>query len=93
MSCSGTVGHLEPDGRRRTIVVVTATRVRREPPPFREVEVARVEPRSPRMVLITLAGPALEGLDPGLPAASVRLLLLRTSIYLHPSFTAFQRLQ
>ncbi len=27
------------------------------------------------MVLITLAGPALEGLDPGLPAASVRLLL------------------
>ncbi len=39
------------------------------------VEVARVEPRSPRMVRITLTGPALDGFDPGLPAASVRVLL------------------
>lgn len=50
-------------------------RTRREPPPFRKVEVARVEPRSPRLTRITLAGSALDGLDPGLPAASVRLLL------------------
>ena len=39
------------------------------------VEVARINPRSAHMARITLAGPALEGLDPGLPAASVRLLL------------------
>lgn len=35
----------------------------------------RVEPRSPHLVRVTLTGPALEGLDPGLPAASVRILL------------------
>ena len=58
-----------------TLDVVTPIRTRREPPPFRIVEVARVEPRSPHMTRITLAGPALEGLDPGLPAASLRLLL------------------
>lgn len=54
---------------------MTAVRARREPPPFRPVEVARIEPLSPHMTRITLAGPALAGLDPGLPAASVRLLL------------------
>ncbi len=50
-------------------------RARREPPPFRTVEVSRVVHRSPRMVRVTLAGPELTGFDPGLPAASVRLLL------------------
>lgn len=50
-------------------------RVRREPPRFRVVEVTRVEPRSPHMTRFTLAGPALAGFDPGLPAASLRLLL------------------
>lgn len=50
-------------------------RARREPPPFRTAEVVRVERRSPRMVRVTIAGPELAGLDPGLPAASVRLLL------------------
>ena len=54
---------------------MTEIRTRREPPPFRTVEVVRVEPRSPHMVRITLAGPELEGFDPGLPAASVRLFL------------------
>lgn len=39
------------------------------------VEVTRVEPRSPRMLRVTLAGPTLEGLARGLPAASVRVLL------------------
>jgi NADPH-dependent ferric siderophore reductase len=48
---------------------------RRQPPPFRRVEVARVAPRTPRLVRITLAGPELDGLELGLPAASVRLLL------------------
>jgi len=54
---------------------MSAIRARREPPRFREVEVVRVEARSPRLVRITLAGPELEGFDGGLPAASVRLLL------------------
>ena len=56
-------------------MAVKAIRARREPPPFRIVEVARIEPRNPHMVRITLAGPMLQGLDPGLPAASVRVLL------------------
>lgn len=51
------------------------TRVRREPPPFRPVEVRRTERLSPRLVRLTLAGPELEGLTVELPAASVRLLL------------------
>lgn len=51
------------------------TRVRREPPPFRRVEVVRKEPRSPYLVRVTLTGSELEGFDPGLPAASLRLLL------------------
>jgi len=39
------------------------------------VEVARVEPLSRFMTRVTVTGPALEGLDLGLPASSVRLLL------------------
>jgi len=54
---------------------VSAVRVRREPPPFRLVEVFRTERRSSHLTRITLAGPALDGFDIGLPAASVRLLL------------------
>jgi NADPH-dependent ferric siderophore reductase len=54
---------------------MTSIRTRREPPPFRRVTVARVEARSPYLRRITLTGPELAGLDPGLPAASVRLLL------------------
>lgn len=50
-------------------------RVRREPPPFRTVEVRRTEAVTPHLVRVVLAGPELDGLDPGLPAASVRLLL------------------
>ena len=53
----------------------TPLRVRREPPPFRRVEVIRTEPLTPHLLRVTLSGPELEGLDPGLPAASVRLLL------------------
>lgn len=48
---------------------------RREPPPFRLVEVRRVARRSPWMLRLTVGGADLAGLDPGLPAASVRLLV------------------
>lgn len=50
-------------------------RVRREPPPFRNVTVARSRALSPRLVRVTLTGPALDGLVIDQPAASVRLLL------------------
>ena len=52
-----------------------ASRVRREPPQFRRVEVRRVEERTPRLTRVTLAGPELEGFAVDDPAASVRLLL------------------
>jgi len=50
-------------------------RTRRQPPPFRRVEVRTVERPTPRLVRITLAGPELEGLTIERPAASVRLLV------------------
>ncbi len=53
----------------------TARRVRREPPRFRQVVLARFEPRTPRLVRITLTGDALVGMPAPDPAASVRLLL------------------
>ena len=56
----------------------TADRIRelrREPPAFRRVAVARVRPLSPRMRRITFAGSELEGLAIDEPAASVRLLI------------------
>jgi NADPH-dependent ferric siderophore reductase len=56
---------------------VTTVRTRREPPRFRRVEVARVERRGPRLVRVTLTGAELAGLDIGLPAASVRILVPR----------------
>ena len=51
------------------------TRVRREPPRFRRVEVRDVERLSSRLTRVTLAGPELEGFTVPEPAASVRLLL------------------
>jgi NADPH-dependent ferric siderophore reductase len=54
---------------------MTTARTRREPPRFRRVVVRRVEPRSPRLLRVTLAGPELQGLTIEQPAASVRLLL------------------
>jgi NADPH-dependent ferric siderophore reductase len=41
------------------------------------LEVREVRPRTPRLVRVTLGGAELAGFDPGLPAASVRLLLPR----------------
>jgi len=55
--------------------VDNSQRLRREPPPFRPVEVVRSESLSPYLSRMTLSGHALEGFDIGLPAASVRLLL------------------
>jgi NADPH-dependent ferric siderophore reductase len=50
-------------------------RVRREPPRFRHLVLARRERLSERMVRVTLAGRELAGLEVDLPAASVRVLL------------------
>ena len=50
-------------------------RVRREPPPFRRVEVRRVERLTARMVGVTVFGDELAGFTLDQPAASVRLLL------------------
>src|SRR4029077_9329305 len=55
--------------------VVPPPRPRRDPPRFRRGMVRRVEPRSPRLLRVTLAGPELQGLTVEHPAASVRLLL------------------
>lgn len=57
--------------------MATTIRPRREPPPFRRVTVRSTEAVTPHLVRVTVGGPELEGLDPGLPAASVRLLLPR----------------
>ena len=54
---------------------MSTIRSRREPPSFRHATVVAVEPRSARLVRLTLAGPDLHDLDIGLPAASVRLLV------------------
>src|SRR4051812_5728433 len=51
------------------------TPVRREPPPFRRLTVARVATLGPRMVRVTLGGAEMEGFPVPEPAASVRLLL------------------
>jgi NADPH-dependent ferric siderophore reductase len=52
-----------------------AIRLRREPPRFRRVTVAGVEPLSPRLVRVTFTGTELDGFTLDEPAASVRLLL------------------
>ena len=54
---------------------MTAMRVRREPPRFRLAEVRRTEAPTPHLVRVVIGGDDLAGLDPGLPAASVRVLL------------------
>lgn len=54
---------------------MATVRTRQPPPPFRRLEVARVEDRHRHLRRVTLTGPELESFDPGLPAASVRLLL------------------
>lgn len=54
---------------------MTTIRSRREPPAFRPATVTEVVDRSERLVRLTLTGAALAGLDIGLPAASVRLLV------------------
>ena len=66
---------------------MTSLRVRREPPAFRTVEVARVEPLSPRMARVTLAGPELDGFVVDQPAASVRLLLPTSEGLVIPTWT------
>lgn len=50
-------------------------RVRREPPRLRLAEVRRTAEITPHLVRVVVGGAELDGLDPGLPAASVRLLL------------------
>jgi len=55
----------------------TPIRVRRPPPPLRRVEVVRAKHRTPHLVRVTVGGSELEAFEPGLPAASVRLLLPR----------------
>jgi len=50
-------------------------RLRREPPRFRRAEVRRTEAITPRLARVVIGGSDLDGLEPGLPAASVRLLL------------------
>jgi NADPH-dependent ferric siderophore reductase len=50
-------------------------RTRREPPPFRRAEVARVEDLTPHLRRLTLTGPELDGLPDRGPAASLRLLV------------------
>jgi NADPH-dependent ferric siderophore reductase len=52
-----------------------AARVRREPPRFRRARVMSVEDVTPHLRRVRLAGDELRGMDPGLPGASVRLLV------------------
>jgi NADPH-dependent ferric siderophore reductase len=60
---------------RQTVGVTTAIRVRRPPPPLRRADVVATSERSPRLQRLTFGGAELVGLEPGQPAASVRLLL------------------
>jgi NADPH-dependent ferric siderophore reductase len=50
-------------------------RVRREAAPFLPVTVAATRPLTPRLLRVTLAGPALAGFAEPEPAASIRLLI------------------
>lgn len=52
-----------------------STRLRRQPPAFRQVHVSRTVALTPYLVRATFAGAELEGLAVDEPAASVRLLL------------------
>ncbi len=62
-------------------------RVRRKPPSFRRVTVVGRKAVTPNLVRVTLGGPELDGLDPGLPAASVRLLLPHHNELVVPTWT------
>ena len=53
-------------------------RARREPPPFRRCSIRSILPRGERLTRLVLEGPELDGLEAGLPAASVRMLLPRS---------------
>ncbi len=55
--------------------MATPPRTRREAPPFRRVRVRRVEPLTPHLLRVTMAGPELAGLPVGLPTGNVRVLL------------------
>jgi NADPH-dependent ferric siderophore reductase len=67
--------------------VATTIRIRREPPPLRRVTVVERAAVTPHLARVTLGGPELEGLDPGLPAASVRLLVPRDGDLVLPTWT------
>jgi NADPH-dependent ferric siderophore reductase len=66
--------------------VAGPTPIRREPPALRRVRVVRRQAVTPRLERVTLGGPELVGLDPGLPAASVRLLLPRDGALVLPEW-------
>jgi NADPH-dependent ferric siderophore reductase len=67
--------------------VASTIRIRREPPPLRRASVVQREDVTPHLVRLTLGGPELAGLDPGLPAASVRLLVPRHGDLVLPTWT------
>jgi NADPH-dependent ferric siderophore reductase len=73
--------------------VPSPTPIRREPPPLRRVVVVRRQAVTPHLQRVTLGGPELAGLDPGLPAASVRLLLPRDGVLVLPTWTGNEFLQ
>lgn len=50
-------------------------RIRKAPPPFRRVAVRSIEPLSPRLLRVVLAGEELEGFTIEAPASSVRVLV------------------
>lgn len=54
---------------------LSSSRVRREPPAFRQLVVAATQQRTPYLMRLTLRGAALAGFEPPLPAGSVRLLI------------------
>jgi NADPH-dependent ferric siderophore reductase len=61
--------------RLRRADLTDARSIRREPPPFRKMQVDAIDTFNPHMVRVTFAGPELEGLHVDEPAASVRLLI------------------
>ena len=67
--------------------VTAEMRVRRPPPPFRRAEVIATASRTPRLTRVTLAGAELVGLEPGQPAASMRLLLPHHGELVLPEWT------
>lgn len=62
------------------------TRVRRQPPPFRTVDIVATEEISPLMTRVIVGGPELAGFGEPTPAASVRLLLPSDGSLVIPSW-------